>query len=112
MATLTYGDHTATQHDGTEHLAINNTFRHRLFTRLALHTTAKFFKRDGHCVPISKHKIVKVGYWTHLTEAATMKYVSETTSTPVPKVYCSFVHKNRAYIVMERIVGEEIPRVW
>lgn len=32
--------------------------------------------------------------------------------SPVPKVYCSFVHKNRAYIVMERIDGEEIPKAW
>lgn len=41
-----------------------------------------------------------------------MKFLSEHTSIPVPKVYCSFVRKNRAYIVMERIQGEDIPTAW
>ena len=105
-------DFTEVQHNGTEHLAINNTFRRRFTTRLALHTTAKFYARNGLCVPISKHKIVKTGHWVHLTEGATMKYLSERTALPVPKVYCSFLHKNRAYVVMERIQGEALPRVW
>jgi serine/threonine protein kinase len=64
------------------------------------------------CRPISKHKIDKYGFRTHLTEAATMRYLSEHTSIPVPKVYSSFVRKNIAYIVMERIQGEEISKVW
>lgn len=101
-----------TQHDGTEQLAINNTPFRRILTRLALHTTAKFYSRDGLCVPISKHKIVKTGRRTHLTEGATMKYLAENTTIPVPKVYCTFLHKKRAYIVMERIEGEELPKVW
>jgi aminoglycoside phosphotransferase len=101
-----------TQHHGTEHLAINNTFVRRFLTRVALHTTAKFYSRDGLCVPISKHKIVKAGRRVHLTEGATMKYLTEKTTIPVPKVYCSFLHKNRAYIVMERIQGEELPKAW
>lgn len=100
------------QHDGTEHLAINNTFVRRFLTRLALHTTAKLYSRDGLCVPISKHKIVKTGRRVHLTEGATIKYLAENTTIPVPKVYCSFLHKNRAYIVMERIQGEELPKAW
>ena len=101
-----------TQHNGTEHLAINNTFIRRLLSRLALHTTAKFYPDDGLCTPISKHKIIKTGRRTHLTEGATMRYLSEQTTIPIPKVYCSFLHKNRAYIVMERIQGEELPKVW
>ncbi|KAF2264792.1 hypothetical protein CC78DRAFT_516300 [Lojkania enalia] len=74
-----------TQHNGSEHLAINNTFIRRFLTLLALHTTAKFYSRDGLCVPISKHKIVKTGRRVHLTEGATMKY---------------------------RIQGEELPKAW
>ncbi|KAF2245078.1 hypothetical protein BU26DRAFT_522197 [Trematosphaeria pertusa] len=97
------------QHDGTEHLAINNTWFRRFLTRLALHTTAKFYSRGGLRVPISKHKIVKTGLRVHLTEGATLKYLAENTTIPVPKVYCSFLHRNRAYIVMERIRGEELP---
>jgi aminoglycoside phosphotransferase len=101
-----------TQHNGTGHLAINNSFAHRFLTRLALHTTAKFYSWDGLCIPISRGKIVKTGRRVHLTEGATMKYLAENTAVPVPKVYCSFLHKDRAYIVMERIHGEELPKAW
>lgn len=99
---------TGTDHTGSEELAIKSTRIRRFLTLLALKTTAKFFKRDGYCIPISRHKIVKTGAWVHLTEAATMKFVAENTSIPVPKVHCAFVHKDRAYIVMERIRGASL----
>ncbi|KAL3419890.1 hypothetical protein PVAG01_08389, partial [Phlyctema vagabunda] len=101
-----------TQHQGSEPLAINNTYPRRLLARLALYTTAKFFTMDGPCVPITMHKILKTGYSVHLTEAITMKYVAQHTSVPVPKVYCSFLHKNRAFIIMERIKGETLAVAW
>ncbi|KAI5455763.1 kinase-like domain-containing protein [Mariannaea sp. PMI_226] len=101
-------DKTNTQHQGTEHLAINNTRFRRFLTLAAIRTTAKLFSRDGVCIPISRHKIVKTGRVVHLTEAATLKFIAERTSVPVPKVYCAFVRKNTAYIVMERIGGQEI----
>lgn len=41
-----------------------------------------------------------------------MRYLAEKTTIPVPKVYCSFLHKNRAYVVMERIRGDPLPIVW
>jgi aminoglycoside phosphotransferase len=41
-----------------------------------------------------------------------MRYLAENTSIPVPKIYCSFLHKNQAYIVMERIQGKELPKTW
>jgi hypothetical protein len=41
-----------------------------------------------------------------------MKYLAERTDIPVPKVYCSFLHRGRAHIVMERIQGDELPKVW
>jgi hypothetical protein len=41
-----------------------------------------------------------------------MKFVAEHTSIPVPKVYCSFVYKDRAFILMERIRGDAIPNAW
>lgn len=105
-------DKTDTQHEGIEDLAFNNTFTNRFLTLLALKTTARLYSRDGPCIPISNHKIVKTGPWVNLVEAATMRFVAENTSLPVPQVYCSFVRKNRTYIVMERIQGEEIPKVW
>jgi len=101
-----------TQHNGTECLAINNTFARRILTRLASHTIAKLYPRDGLCIRISKNKILKTGRRVHLTEGATLKYLAENTTIPVPKVHCSFLHKNRAYIVMERIPGEELSKAW
>ncbi|KAK2626599.1 hypothetical protein QTJ16_003774 [Diplocarpon rosae] len=100
------------QHHGSETLAINNTRARRFLALLALRTTAKFFRADGPCVPISKHRMLKRGYSLHLTEAVTMRYIAQHTAIPVPKVHCSFLHKNRAYIVMERIQGETLAAAW
>ena len=99
----------AFQHDGTEHLAINATFSRRLLTRLAMKILGPLHKSDGLCTPISKHVIVKTGRRVHLTEAATMDFIARNTLIPVPKVYCAFVHSGRAYIVMERIQGQDLP---
>lgn len=101
-----------TQHNGTECLAINNTFVRRVLTRLASHTTGKIYQSDGLCTRISRNKILKTGRRIHLTEGATLKYLADYTTVPIPKVYCSFLHKNRAYIVMERIQGEELSKAW
>jgi aminoglycoside phosphotransferase len=100
------------QHDGTEHLTIKDTSLRRWITLLALQTVARFYQRQGRCTQISKHLIVKTGPYVHLTEAATMKFVAENTSLPVPKVYSAFIHKKRAYIVMERMQGDDLPRTW
>jgi aminoglycoside phosphotransferase len=97
------------QHEGTEGLAIENTSIRRISTLIALKTTARLFKRNRTCIPISKNLIVKTGPYVHLAEVATMRFVAENTSLPVPKVFCSFLHKDRAYIVMERIEGETMP---
>lgn len=102
----------AAANEGTESLAINNTFFRRWFTILALKTLRKLHKFDGLCHPISKHATIRKGYRLHLTEAATMKFVAETTSIPVPKVHCAFVHKGHAYIIMERIHGDKVPGTW
>lgn len=102
----------ATQHDGTHNLAINNTWYSRLFTLVALRTTARFYKFKGAFTPISKHLILKTGAFAHLTEASTLKFIAEKTSIPVPRVYCSFVHKNVAYILMERIQGQTLGSAW
>lgn len=105
-------DNTPTQHDGTEHIAIKNTRLRRFLTRLALRTTAHCYKLDGFVRPISPNIVVKTGPWVHLTEAATMQFISTNTSIPVPRVHCSFVYNNHAYIVMERIQGSVLAETW
>lgn len=99
-------------HEGTQGLVVNDTFVRRFLTLLALKTTARIYSRAGSAVPISRHLIVKLGPLVHLTEAATMRFVTKNTALPVPKVYCAFVRKSRAYVVMERIQGESLSRVW
>ena len=105
-------DNSAIQHDETEALAVNNAFIHRFLTLLALKTTGRFYGRNGPCVPISQHLIVKTGPFAHLTEAATLKFLAEKTSIPVPRLHCAFVHKNRAFIVMERVQGVTLASAW
>ncbi|PNP76542.1 hypothetical protein FNYG_09961 [Fusarium nygamai] len=47
-----------------------------------------------------------------ISEAAAMQFVAANTSIPVSTVHCSFVHKNRAHIVMQRIEGKSIADAW
>lgn len=55
-----------------------------------------------------KHLIVKTGRSVHLTETATMRFMAANTLVPVPTFHCSFVHKNQAFIVMERVQGQPL----
>uniref|UniRef100_A0A8H7K9W5 Aminoglycoside phosphotransferase domain-containing protein n=1 Tax=Bionectria ochroleuca TaxID=29856 RepID=A0A8H7K9W5_BIOOC len=102
-------DKGASQNGGVEDLGINNTWVRRMLTRLALKTTAHFYRsQGGSCVSISRNLIVKIGPRVHLTEAATMKFVAAKTSLPVPRVHCAFVRRGMTYIVMERMKGDVI----
>ena len=89
-------------------ISINNTAIRRFLTKLALQTTARLYHAEGFCSRITPNKIVKRGPYVRLTEAASMQYVAERTSVPVPKVHCAFVSNGRTYIVMERLRGEPI----
>jgi len=91
---------------------INDTFARRFLTLAAYQILRRFRPKRGPVVFLSKHICVKSGHYTHPSEASTMKFVAENTSIPVPKVYCSFVHNKRTYIVMERIQGEMLIRGW
>ncbi|KAI0882914.1 kinase-like protein [Annulohypoxylon maeteangense] len=100
--------------DSTEKLSFNNTFCRCASTIVSL-KVARWFntpKSMSRCHPISKKLIVKTGFSVHLTEAATLQFVSKNTSIPVPRVQCSFVFRNRTYIVMDRIKGDPISNVW
>jgi hypothetical protein len=81
-------------------------------TLIALKNSARFYKHDGPCIPISKSLIVKKGPFVHLTEAATLQFIAANTSIPIPTVHCSFAHKNRAHILMQRIQGKSIADAW
>jgi hypothetical protein len=105
-------DYLVRQHDGTESLVVNDTLARRVLSLVAFKLAAPFARKTYPCVPISKHLIIKTGPFVHLTEAATLIFLAEKTSIPVPRVHCAFIHKNRAVIVMERIQGISVAQAW
>lgn len=57
---------------------------------------------------LSDRLCVKYGRRVHLSEAATMRFISQYTSIPVPRVLCAFTRNGWTYIVIERIRGHMI----
>lgn len=102
---------------------VNNTLYWRLLTisLLGLNAASRrissvFRRRNrphvGHVYPLSRHMLVKTGSDVRLVEAATMQFVAEHANIPVPKVLSAFVRNGVAYIVMERIQGQELAKLW
>ena len=91
---------------------MKDTTKRRFLTLLAMKISPFFYRREGPCVPISPWAIVKMGRSIDLTEAATIAFIGCQTNIPVPKVYCSFIHKGTTYIVMERIRGKTLAGAW
>jgi aminoglycoside phosphotransferase len=112
MTEKVLGNGPGTRHGEAKATPINNTFVKRMLTIIADKTLGRLLKSDGVCRAISKSLLIKAGPSVHLMEANTMQYIAANTSIPVPKVYCSFVHKGMTYILMERIRGKEIFNVF
>ncbi|KAF1835332.1 kinase-like protein [Decorospora gaudefroyi] len=91
---------------------INATAYRRVLTLIAIKLLKRVRKRSGIVLFLSDKICVKYGSYTTLAEASTMQFIAKHTSIPVPRVYCAFQHKNRTYIVMERIPGESISNGW
>ncbi len=49
---------------------------------------------------------------TMLSEARVIQLVSQHTSIPVPKIYCSFKYRGFVYILMERLPGRPLAHGW
>ncbi|KAI1397807.1 kinase-like domain-containing protein [Hypoxylon fuscum] len=49
---------------------------------------------------------IKVKPVASLAEAEAMRFVARHTSVPVPKVYCAFIYKGKAYTVMSKMKGK------
>lgn len=95
---------------------INDTLWHRFLTLLAVKfvTTKgfkRFFKHPGGVLFISDF-CIKSGLFTTLAEANAMRFVAQHTSIPVPTVHCSFMYKGETYIVMSRIQGQKVAKMW
>lgn len=86
------------------------------FYRYAILVAIKILKRirprDGNVLMLTDSVCVKYGPLVQLSEASAIRFISQHTSIPVPKIYCAFTHGGWNYIVMERIQGEYIGRGW
>ncbi|KAL4948776.1 kinase-like protein [Aspergillus filifer] len=91
---------------------VSNTFWCRYSTILG----AKLLKRTspyhGNVVMVTDKLCVR--YWrrVHLSEASTMRFVSQHTTIPAPEVLCAFEHSGMVYIMMERINGDMLGKGW
>ncbi|KAM4058584.1 phosphotransferase enzyme family protein [Hirsutella rhossiliensis] len=66
----------------------------------------------GPVIFVSSRLCIKSTPFTTLAEAETMRFISQNTTIPIPKVYCAFKHKGRGYIVMEGIQGQTLWHGW
>lgn len=83
--------------------AIHKLMTHKYIWRLSKHSGV-VFAFPGICI--------KSTSFTTIAEAEAMRFVSQNTTIPVPKVYCAFEHKGRVYIVMKRLAGRNLTYGW
>ncbi|POS73722.1 hypothetical protein DHEL01_v207891 [Diaporthe helianthi] len=72
----------------------------------------KLTSQPGRVVFVSPKFCIKSTPFTRLTEARALQFVAQRTSVPVPKVHSAFERDGRAYIIMERIDGENLAEGW
>lgn len=93
-------------------LPINDTPLNRYFTLCAIKLLGSFRPRHSSVLMLTDKLCVKYGTHVHLSEASTMRFISEHTSIPVPRILSAFVRGGRTYILMERIKGGMIGFKW
>ncbi|KAJ5609518.1 hypothetical protein N7528_010085 [Penicillium herquei] len=87
---------------------VNDTTFNRFFTLLAVKLLWSIRPCKGSVLMLTDRLCVKYGPRIHLSEASTMRFISERTSIPVPRVISAFTHGGETYILMERIKGDMI----
>ncbi|CEJ58686.1 hypothetical protein PMG11_07335 [Penicillium brasilianum] len=91
---------------------VNSNVVYRCLTLLAIRILKRIRPREGNVLMLTDGLCVKYGRRVQLSEASTMRFISQHTSIPVPRVLCAFTRSGRTYIVMERIKGDMIGRGW
>ncbi|KPM35474.1 hypothetical protein AK830_g11103 [Neonectria ditissima] len=100
-----------------ESQAINDSLWMRLVTLFLYRLNTTTFihhlrKHPARILLVSSKLCIKATAFTTLAEANAMRFVARNTSIPVPKVYCSFKHKGRVYMLMQRIAGRDLSDGW
>lgn len=101
----------------TESTPINAGFLIKVWVRfvykaLSQRQVRRWRKDPGRVIFVSSKLCIKATPFTRLAEAHAMRFISQNTSIPVPKVYSAFEHKGRTFILMERIEGELLWSGW
>ncbi|KGO75058.1 Aminoglycoside phosphotransferase [Penicillium italicum] len=91
---------------------VKSNVLYRCSTLLAIQILKRIRPREGNVLMLTDRLCVKYGRRVHLSEALTMRFISQHTSIPVPRVLCAFTRSGRTYIVMERIKGDIIGSGW
>ncbi|KAJ5697413.1 hypothetical protein N7488_011097 [Penicillium malachiteum] len=115
MSSTQKGPHSSlsdTSLDGSK--SVNSTAFSRSLTLLSIRILKRIRPRQGSVLMLTNGVCVNHGRYIHLSEASTMRFISQHTSIPVPKVLCAFTHSESGvtYIVMERIKGDMIGKGW
>lgn len=96
----------------TTSVPFNDTALNRYFTLWAIRLLKSIRPRKGSVLRLTNRLCVKYGSHVHLSEASTMRFISQKTSIPVPRVISAFTHCDQTYILMERIKGGMIGVGW
>jgi hypothetical protein len=91
---------------------INSTVLNRFLVLAAVKLLKRIRPHQGTVLFISNHLCIKFGEIRHLTEASSMRFITEHTSIPVPKIYCAFTYRGWTYIVMEIVKGQILGNNW
>ncbi|KAI9700032.1 MAG: hypothetical protein M1836_002566 [Candelina mexicana] len=96
----------------TQSPPVNDKALYRFLVLIAIKLSKRYRPFSGSVLLISKQICIKYGRLVNLSEASTMRFISQHTSIPVPKVICAFTYHSGTYIVMERIDGDMVGRGW
>lgn len=104
--------HSLSQSTQTTSVPFNDTALNRYLTLWAIRLLRSTRPRKGNALMLTDRLCVKYGSHVHLSEASAMRFISQRTSIPVPRVISAFTHLDQTYILMERIKGNMIGVGW
>jgi hypothetical protein len=98
------------------HCAPLHSLPSRLPSQDEIARSSEFFSKRAGCavVGVGRHYVVKYGSQVDLNEGETMLHVARSTAVRVPQVFALFrdEENEKNYIIMERIHGETLERLW
>jgi serine/threonine protein kinase len=93
-------------------LPVNDNALYRILVLVTIKLLKRWRPHRGNVLLISNGLCIKHGRLVSLSEAASMRFISHSTSIPVPKVVCAFERRGRTYLVMKRIDGDMLGAGW